>query len=182
MKKNNIDQKSWLEFQKAVASLDPNKVAEMSFFAKKADKQYLFETFEEDFDDIVVVSVLEAKPTDLKIIKRNNVESEHNPFNILKIPKDINEVFTLVVNYYKSDEDDEYDDDDDVDKFDDEYDDEYEKDETFEDETGIEWSSDEIEFETDFEDDEIDEVIMKRTLVFGIIDGQLKYFGNFTTQ
>lgn len=178
MKKINVDPKFWLEFQKAVASLDPNKVADMSYFVSEADRQYLFETFEEDFDDITVVAILEAKPTDLKRIRRNNVEFENNPFNILQIPSDVNEVFTLSINYYKNDDD--YDDD-----FDD-FEDEYDNVESYEDETGEEWSSEDVEFKADFDDDfdddEIDEIIMKRTLVFGLVNGELKYFGNFTLQ
>ncbi len=158
MKAKIIGSKFWKAFKESVESGDAEKIAELSYFVSKEDKESFIDSFSEDFDEIAVETIVETKNTDLTRISKMGSRSEGDgPFDSLIIPYTVEEVFILKVHY--SVEPDEYYYDEEKEIFDDPFNDEPQEENN----------------EFDFIGDEI--VQYTKVFTFAQVEGKFKFIG-----
>ncbi|MFH1051842.1 MAG: hypothetical protein V1779_13050 [bacterium] len=92
----------WRNFQKAVTETDDSAVVALSFFSNEEEKQYF--NFELIFDEDAINKIKNSSTYDLEKVQRIPDELNDNPFDILGLPEEINEVYILTVESEYEDE------------------------------------------------------------------------------
>lgn len=94
----------WLNFKNALSEGDEKKIIDMTYFASKEEKEYF--SFGLIFDNEAIIAITHAQAWDLTKFTDKDAEYDENPFDILDLPKEINELHLINVTYEDADVDD----------------------------------------------------------------------------
>jgi len=101
---NNEFETFWNNFKSALSEGDEKKIIDMTYFASAEEKEYF--SFSLIFDNEAIIAITKASSTDLTKFDNKNSEYEENPFEILDLPDEVDELYLINVTYEDESEED----------------------------------------------------------------------------
>ena len=85
----------WRNFQKSVTEKNDSLVLTLTYFENEDEKEYF--SFEIVFDEDAISTIKNSSTYDLEKAAKAPDELQDNPFDILSLPEELNEVYILPV-------------------------------------------------------------------------------------
>jgi hypothetical protein len=87
----------WINFKTALSEGDEKKIIDLTYFASSEEKEYF--SFSLIFDNEAIITITQATASDLIKFDDKSAEYDENPFEILDLPVEINELYLIHVTY-----------------------------------------------------------------------------------